>query len=163
MTQMIKGPTRITNTSKTTIDLIFTNKPDRITKTFNLLSGLSDHNFILCSRKISRKYLEASTRGHDYYFIPKGQQHILKEEIQHTDWSNILENNNVDTSSDSFIKKVNDIITHFTKKGKSKKQRNNLPWLNSEILKLMKSRDSALKQSLKTKTTSDTDLHITAK
>lgn len=51
MTQIIKGP-RITNTSKTTIDLIFTNQPDRISKTFNLLSGLSDHNFILCTRKI---------------------------------------------------------------------------------------------------------------
>lgn len=44
---------------------------------------------------------------------------------------------------------------HFTKKVKSKQHRNNLPWLNNEIIKLMKNRDNALKQSLKTRTTSD--------
>ena len=155
LTQIIKGPTRITNTSHTTIDLIFTNKPERISKTFNLLSGLSDHNFILYLRKIKRTHLMASTRGQQYYFIPKSQQQFLNEEIQNVDWSNILENNDIEASSDSFIKKLNDIVTHFTKKGNSKQRKNDLPWLNNEIIKLMKSRDNALKQSLRTRTASD--------
>ena len=106
LTQIIKGPTRITNTSHTTIDLIFTNKPERISKAFNLLSGLSDHYFILYLRKIKRTHLMASTRGQQYYFIPKSQQQFLNEEIQNVDWSNILENNDIEASSDSFIKKM---------------------------------------------------------
>ena len=144
LTQIIKGPTGITNTSNTTIDLIFTNKSERIFKTFNLLSGLSDHNFILCSRKIKRKHLMASTKGHQYYLIPKSQQQSLNEEIQNVDWSNILESNDIEVSSDIFIKKVNEIIMHFTKKGKSKEHRNNLPWLNNEVIKLMKNRHKSL-------------------
>lgn len=42
--QMIVGPTRITRHTKTLIDLAFTNRPERITKIYNLITGLSDHN-----------------------------------------------------------------------------------------------------------------------
>ena len=45
--QLVEKPTRITSTSQSRIDLLFSNKRDRIAKTFNLLSGLSDHNIIL--------------------------------------------------------------------------------------------------------------------
>lgn len=98
----------------------------------------------------------APTRAQQYNFIPKSQQQSLNEEIQNVDWYwYILENNDIVASSGSFIKTVNDIITHFAKKGKSKQRENNLPWLNNEIIKLMKNRDNALKQTLKTRTTSD--------
>lgn len=51
--QLIRGPTRITSSSETQIDLIFSNKPERITKSINLLTGLSDHNLILVVRKLT--------------------------------------------------------------------------------------------------------------
>lgn len=54
--QVIQLPTRITKTSKTLIDLIVTNKPERVTKTYDLLTGLSDHNMILMIRKLTKKY-----------------------------------------------------------------------------------------------------------
>ena len=38
ITQLIEQPTRITNRSETKTDLLFTNKPERITKTFNLMT-----------------------------------------------------------------------------------------------------------------------------
>ena len=52
--QLIDGPTRITNVSKTQIDLIFSNKPERIIKSYNLLTGLSDHNMTLIVRKLTK-------------------------------------------------------------------------------------------------------------
>jgi len=55
--QFVKGPTRLTKTSQTAIDLAFSNKPDRVLKTYNLVCGLSDHNMILISRKLSRNRL----------------------------------------------------------------------------------------------------------
>ncbi len=54
LTQLIEQPTRITNRSETKIDLLFTNRPERITKTYNLVTGLSDHNIILFSRKLKK-------------------------------------------------------------------------------------------------------------
>jgi endonuclease/exonuclease/phosphatase (EEP) superfamily protein YafD len=53
--QMVKGPTRVTRTSKTMIDLIVTNRPERITRVYNLLTGLSDHNMILVARKLTKQ------------------------------------------------------------------------------------------------------------
>ena len=55
--QLIDQPTRLTNLSKTKIDLLFSNKPERITKTYNLITGLSDHNMIFLSRKLSKNRL----------------------------------------------------------------------------------------------------------
>jgi len=54
LTQLIEQPTRITNRSETKIDLLFTNRPERISKTLNLMTGMSDHNIILCARKLKK-------------------------------------------------------------------------------------------------------------
>ena len=48
---MIEKATRITKTSQTLIDLVFTNKADRIGKVYNLITGLTDHNLTLIARK----------------------------------------------------------------------------------------------------------------
>lgn len=58
LNQIIKGPTRITKSSKTQLDLIFTNKPERITKSYNLITGLSDHNLTLVARKLTKTGLK---------------------------------------------------------------------------------------------------------
>ncbi len=60
LTQLIEQPTRITNRSETKIDLLFTNRPERITKTYNLVTGLSDHNIILFSRKLKKHCFHSS-------------------------------------------------------------------------------------------------------
>lgn len=52
VTQLIEGPTRITTSSQTQIDLIFSNRPERVVKSFNFITGLSDHNL---TRKLSKK------------------------------------------------------------------------------------------------------------
>lgn len=74
MSQMISSPTRLTSSSQTLLDLIFTNKPDRMTKTYNLITGTSDHNLILVARKLSKmryKNQNAMEGGKYISFIPK--------------------------------------------------------------------------------------------
>ncbi len=56
-TQMIEKATRITKTSQTLIDLVFTNKADRIGKVYNLITGLSDHNFNISCKEIVKSAL----------------------------------------------------------------------------------------------------------
>lgn len=53
--------------------MVFTNKIDQITKTYNLLTGLSDHNMISTVRKLTKKQLQSySTNSPDHVktFIP---------------------------------------------------------------------------------------------
>ena len=62
--QLIKGATRISKSSRTQIDLVFSNKDDRILKSYNFLIGLSDHNMILVARKLSKKRLLNINKTH---------------------------------------------------------------------------------------------------
>ena len=74
-TQLVEQPTRITNNSKTRIDLLFSNKAERIIKNHNLLTGLSDHNIIFFSRKLTKQRFYKSSRPQSHvHTIPKNQQ-----------------------------------------------------------------------------------------
>lgn len=57
LSQMITGPTRITNSTKIQIDLIVTNRPERMFISFNMITGLSDHNLTLVARQLTKKRL----------------------------------------------------------------------------------------------------------
>ena len=51
--QLIKEPTRVTEISKTQIDLAFTNKPEIVFNSGVDHIGISDHSLIFIQRKIS--------------------------------------------------------------------------------------------------------------
>ncbi len=50
--QLIKEPTRVTESSKTQIDLAFTNKPEIVINSGVVHLGISDHSLIFIQRKI---------------------------------------------------------------------------------------------------------------
>ena len=52
--QLIKAPTRITCNSATVIDHILASYPERVTQQGIIDVGLTDHQLIFCTRKISR-------------------------------------------------------------------------------------------------------------
>ena len=59
--QLINEPTRVTRTSATLIDLIFTNKKENISKSGVIHLGISDHSLIFAVRK---------------FFTPKSRQNV---------------------------------------------------------------------------------------
>lgn len=149
--QMIKGPTRITPKSKTQIDLVFSNKPERITKSFNFVTGLSDHNLTLVSRKLSKnRFNLTTTKKQTYFRIPKADQGHFEAAINGIDWSDILSGADVETDSHLFLSTIKSTMNSFLKEIKSKcGQKSTLPWINENIRKSMKERDHALKIALK--------------
>ena len=155
--QMIKGPTRIISKSQTQIDLVFSNKPERITKTFNFVTGLSDHNLTLVSRKLSKnRFNLTTTKKQTYLRIPKAEQHNFEEAINGIDWSSILSGADVENDSHLFLSTIKSTMNSFLKETKSKRgQKSTLPWINDNIRKSMKERDQALKIALKYKKEND--------
>ena len=61
LTQLITEPTRVTQYSRTLIDLCLTNSPDKICNSGVVNIGISDHCVIFLTRKIS----------HFRYFVHK--------------------------------------------------------------------------------------------
>lgn len=74
LTQIIDGPTRITDSSSAHIDLIFSNMSDRIIKSYILTTGLSDHNLILMARNVNGKKCSISDRSLNCMKIPKNKK-----------------------------------------------------------------------------------------
>ena len=59
--QLIDQPTRITTTTRTLIDHIFTNKPDIITNHGVLHVGISDHSLIYAIREFKQITTDGAT------------------------------------------------------------------------------------------------------
>lgn len=156
--QQIEQPTRITKSSQTRIDLLFTNKPERIAKTFNFLNGISDHNIILFSRKLTKQRLKMhrAPTSSITNVVPRSQAPHLKEALTRIDWEETLSSINIDTNSNSFINKLKEVMSSFACKGGHRaKKGKNLPWLDQNCRNLLKNRDVLLKQYLKTGLTTD--------
>ena len=58
--QLIKQPTRITTNSSSLIDHVLTNTKDKISNSGILDIGLSDHQLIFCTRKLTRTKTDLS-------------------------------------------------------------------------------------------------------
>lgn len=157
-TQIIKGATRISKSSRAQIDLIFSNKNDRILKSYNFLTGLSDHNMILVARKLSKKrLLNINKTQSNILTILKRDFPAVDNELNALDWSTTLDNDDVHNCCKEVMNKVEGIISKFLKPQKHLKKRT-LTWINEELKKLMKERDLALKKSVKTKLSSDINI-----
>lgn len=155
--QMIKGPTRITRASKTMIDLIVTNRPQRIIRTYNLLTGLSDHNMTMVVRKLTKqrlpKFTNESKQGN--LGIPKIKLTQVKNDLDHLDWNNVLQSNDLENCCNSLMKNLTNLIGKYSKTFKGTQRKASLPWLNNDTRQLMKKRDYALKKALLSKTNTD--------
>ena len=104
MTQVIRDSTRVTDTTKSIIDvipdLIMVSAVDKISQQGVLPLGLSDHSIIYCTRKTVKFLLNKHTtiiRSMKHY-----SKKILTELLQTVDWSSVL--NCLD---------VNEAWTHF--------------------------------------------------
>lgn len=157
--QILKNPTRITRTTQTLIDLIFTNKPERVIKTYNFVTGLSDHNMTLVVRKLTKERLKGifsvSVIKNDQKRIPKHKLPQFEHELKNINWESVIQMENVDQCSDLLTETLTNTIQKFSRVSKTNKKKMTLPWINNENNQLMKKRDLALKKSIKTKLQTD--------
>ena len=123
LTQLVNGPTRITKTTSTKIDLIFSNRPNRIDKSFNMLTGLSDHNLTLIARKLTKKRFTPFVQEQESLSIPKNMQDGFKSAVQNIDWEAVLMGNSLENDSQGFMQKLQSVIDNFTCRQKRRKKK----------------------------------------
>ncbi|OOO00385.1 MAG: hypothetical protein ATN35_07545 [Epulopiscium sp. Nele67-Bin004] len=139
----------------TKIDLIFSNRPKRINKSFNMLTGLSDHNLTLIARKLTKRRFTAFVQEGESLIIPRNKQDGFKSAVQNIDWEAVLVGNSLENNSQRLMQKLQSTINDFTCRQRRRKKNNIIPWMNTTVLNLMKRRDMALKIALKSKLSSD--------
>lgn len=129
---------------------MFSNKLDRMIKTYNFLTGLSDHNAIFFSRKLTKKRLRCVSKSMNIKktFIPNNQEQHLMAALNNFDWTSILSYDDTNKCCDLLYSAIKGVLSQFQKESHLKKRVYSLPWINTECKKLMRLRDQLLKKSL---------------
>ena len=142
--QLIKEPTRVTDTSATCIDHIFVNKSEKVCQAGVIKSGISDHFITFCTRKISRdslnKHNTVSARSMKNYC---SENYI--EKLQRINWENVFDCSNVNDAWNSFKTMLLQVINDIAPVKEVRIKVRTEPWMTSDILKLIYERDRILK------------------
>ena len=151
--QIIKGPTRITGTTESLIDVILSTKPEYLDEVKVIQTAISDHDTIGCKRKINNikvPYEVIKCRDYSNYNPADLSRDLAEEDWENnvyvvkdpnTAWNNLKEilTNNISRHVPFITKKV---------KGKS-------PWLTREMKIEMNYRDTLQRKFRKSKNTID--------
>ncbi len=144
LTQLITKPTRGDNI----LDLVLTNNPSIVNKT-EVLPGISDHDCCFAEFDINPKTNKQKPRHIPLY--NKADWDSFKKHINQTYelLKKLMYQNTTNQLWEILKKDLQGGIELFIPK-KMAKQTNSLPWLNSDIKKLLRKRDKMYKESRNT-------------
>ena len=147
--QTMKQATRTSDTSSTLIDLLFTNKPNNISKTLVIPITFSDHDLIRCVRKLNwEKHAPKEIKCRD-------NKHYSKElfcgKLKNADWQNVLTATNVNAAWKSMREIIrsclDSIAPVITKRIRGKP----CPWMTPDLKQQMAERDRLQRRYRKSK------------
>ena len=142
----ISSPTRITSTSATLIDNIFTNDYDNTFTSGNLVTTLSDHLAQILIVPIRNTRHKEPKKVHRYFQKILRDKYIISRGLQNTNWDTELQLNleNINISTKKFISKINNLINDWAplkELSNTKQKLQNKPWITKSILKSNKNKN----------------------
>ena len=145
--QIIKTPTRVTSTTESLIDHIYTNDINKISQSGVIESGISDHYITFCTRKIFKnpigKHNKIKIRSMKDY-----SNDTFSDSLNEKDWSIVTqEKNDVNISLEKFNTMLIDSIDDVAPEKEIRIKGNTEPWIDEEALELIRQRDRALFKS----------------
>ena len=154
--QLLTLPTRITKNSSSLLDHVLTNSANRISQFGIVNVGLSDHQLIYCTRKITRtrlnvhKYVKMRSLKHysEDLYVKK-----LKE-IDFPDYSNLKD---INEAYSDFTGKVASVIDEIAPIKEVRVKSNSQDWFDAEINEEIERRDKLLAKFKKSRSHSDNE------
>ncbi|XP_057292033.1 uncharacterized protein LOC130614615 [Hydractinia symbiolongicarpus] len=148
-------PTRITNSSSTLIDNIFSNTPNFDNMSGNICTAISDHmpQFLIFQKKAVICPPENDAMVRDWKKLDH-ENFILK--IIDTNWEQALEieSDDVNISFDKFINRLDGLLDQHVPTRlltRRQKKRDSNPWITKGIIKSIQQRDRLYKSLIKAK------------
>ena len=155
-TQFITHPTRITKTSSTAIDLIFTNAPSKFASSGVHELAMTDHYMIYCvfgkSQTIRTSQIHKCRVVRSY---KKFNEEGFRNDIESVVWDPVYEASDPESMYDKFISLLNSVIDRHTPMRRVRVKQNESPWMTSDLLTMIRERDKLKVKAKKSKLTSD--------
>ena len=151
---LINRPTRISHTSSTLIDNIFTNTPHTQQSLSGILtSDVSDHLPIFHISKHSINRPTSNENTHSYPVINTRTLNNMSRALLAQNWTDIIQSNDTQTAYSSFSRTINEAFTeHIPQKTATHRQKSK-SWLTNALITSIKRKNKLYTIYLKHKTT----------
>ena len=157
--QLIEVSTRVTCSSSIIIDHILVSFPDRVSQQDIIDVGLSDHQIIYCTKKISR-IKRGMYKQIRYRSLKNYSADIYEEALSSVDFPNYRNFENINDAYSNFIQKVMGVI-HLEEPIKSRQiKQNSQEWLDGEVAEKISICDKLFKNFKKSKLHIDKEIYI---
>ena len=146
--QLISTPTRITRESKTLIDIICSNEPEKINSVKVISAGMSDHELICCSRKVNNVKNHAriiTCRNFANY-----EQKLFCEELESMNFNQVFASSCVNAAWSTLKNILQQCIDKHAPLIEKKVKGRLCPWLTQEVKREMNLRDGLLRKARRT-------------
>ena len=160
--QLIQQPTRITSSSSSLIDHVLTNANDKISQSGILDIGLSDHQLIYCTRKLT-KTKTGLTKFINFRSMKKYTKLLFKEKLEDINFPNYENFQDTNLAYSDFINKLTCVINTIAPIKKKKVKNNSQDWFDGEVAEKIAIRDKLFKKFKKSKLHVDKDLYREAR
>ena len=142
--QIINKPTRVTNSSTSLIDHIYTNNTDKISQAGVIESGISDHFITYCTRKKFKHFVGKHTTV-KIRSMKNYTEDRFVENLKGKEWNRVKEEKEdagiaLEIFNTMFIQSMDEICPEKEIRIKGRTE----PWIETEILEAMRERDRAL-------------------
>ena len=160
--QIIEEPTRTTSTSSTLIDHILTNYKQKVSQSGVICTGLSDHEMIFCTRKITKHKSNAHKqfKFRSFKNYSDEQYRSLLGDANFPNYGNFTD---VDLAYKDFTERLMSVIDQVAPIKEARIKCNSQDWFDGEIAEKISERDRLFKKFKKTKLQIDLDLWKEAK
>lgn len=151
LTQIIDEPTRVTQTTSTLIDLIYTSNCMKVVESGVIHLGMSDHSLVyLVWGKARKSYSKHAYRTYRTY------KHFDENEfccdIDRIDWQSVFFGVDVNSSLNEFQKKFSLTCNSHAPIRKSRTKKTRSPWINGEIINVIHERDKLKEKATRNRT-----------
>ena len=104
--QLIQSPTRVTCSTSTLIDHILTSAPSRVSQKGVISAGVSDHQLIFCTRKISKIKTGGDHKYLNFCSMKNYAADYYKETLKQVDFPNYKNFDEVNEAYSNFFQKL---------------------------------------------------------
>ena len=152
--QLISTPTRVTKNSSSILDHILTNSTDRVSQSGVIDTGLSDHQLIYCTRKITRTKFN-SHKNITIRSLKNYSQDVYLEELNKINFPDYSKFTDINDAYSDFIGKVSLTIDKIAPMKEIRIKNSSKEWFDEEIMEEIEKRDKLLAKFKKSRQPSD--------
>ena len=148
--QLIDEATRVTDTTCTTIDLIFVSDKELYKETGIFRTSISDHYLIYTIRDFKANVTKTTSCA-EYRSFKHFNEDKFLDELRKVPWHICRDIENIDLTWNTWLNLFMNVVDKHIPKRKKRIRKKACPWITKEIIDIMKERDNILKAAKRDK------------